>query len=195
MHIGRHIVQQLVLEFGDPIVERWDVPLTENEFHNVERHRERGRAHDVSLLILNAGDAAVIRKPGYPDGAFRIPSGGVHPEESFIDGAVREAYEETGLTVVIVDYLLQVHARFTFDGSEAAWTTHVMLASPGDNIEVTPHDLDEIEAAQWMNFDELVEQGGSLLEDSGLGGLKYRARVHRRLSELDAHIGKSAAAS
>jgi 8-oxo-dGTP pyrophosphatase MutT (NUDIX family) len=169
-------------------VERWDIPLTEKEFRVVEQHRERGRAHDVSLLIMRAEQAAVIRKPGYPDGAFRIPSGGVHPEESFIDGAVREAYEETGLSVKVEDYLLQVHVNFTFDGNAAPWTTHVMLARPLDGeaeAELAPHDVDEIEAARWMAWSELVHDVSPLLEGSGLGGLRYRARIHKRLDQLD----------
>lgn len=186
MHIGRHIVQELVLEFGEPTVERWEVPLTEAEFREVERHRHNGRAHDVSLLILNDGLAAVIRKPGYPDGAFRIPSGGIHPEESFVDGAVREAYEETGLSVRIKDYLLQIHARFGYEGETQAWTTHVMLASPLDpGAEVAPRDRQEVEAARWMDFVELVDRVSPILEGAGSGGLRYRARIHKRLSELD----------
>lgn len=199
MHIGRHIVQELVLEYGEPTIERWDVPLNETEFRNVERHRERGRAHDVSLLILKGAEAAVIRKAGYPDGAYRIPSGGVHPEESFVDGAVREAYEETGLSVGIEDYLLQVHASFTFGSERAQWTSHVMLARPfgggGEPFKIEPHDHDEIEAARWMDFSELVERVSPLLDDSGLGGLRYRARIHRRLSELGEGSRTRAAAS
>lgn len=194
MHIGRHIVQELVLEFGEPTVERWDVPLTEHEFREVERHREQGRAHDVSLLILNGGNAAVIRKAGYPDGAFRIPSGGIHPEESFIDGAVREAYEETGLPVEIEDYLLQIHAGFNFDGAELKWTTHVMLASPvdgGSAPRIAPRDRAEVEAARWMPWSELVDDVSPLLEGSGLGGLSYRARIHKRLDQLDELNGRA----
>ena len=173
-------------------MERWDIPLTEKEFRVVEQHRERGRAHDVSLLIMRAEQAAVIRKPGYPDGAFRIPSGGVHPEESFIDGAVREAYEETGLSVKVEDYLLQIHVNFTFDGDDAKWTTHVMFASllDGDAAkdtadELVPRDRDEIEAARWMAWTELVHDVNPLLEGSGLGVLRYRARIHQRLDQLD----------
>jgi len=184
MHIGRHIVQELVLEFGEPTIERWEAPLTETEFRNIVRHREHGRAHDVSLLILKAGDAAVIRKAGYPEGAFRIPSGGVHPEESFVDGALREAYEETGLSVAIKDYLLQIHATFTLGDERAPWTTHVMLARPLGGAAET-----------LMDFAELVDEVSPLLEESGLGGLRYRARIHRRLSELDERIGMRAAAS
>jgi hypothetical protein len=61
-----------------------------------------------------------------------------------------------------------------------------MLASPSDgNTEIAPRDHDEIEAARWMAWDELVDDVSPLLESSGLGGLRYRARVHKRLGELD----------
>lgn len=183
MHIGRHIVQELVLEFGDPVVERWDVPLTEPEFRGVQQHLDHGRAHDVSLVIRKGSEVAVIRKRGYPEDGYRIPSGGIHPEESFVDGASREALEETGLTIHMKDYLLQIHASFTCEGERAPWTTHVMVATADDG-EIAPHDHEEIESARWMDFSDLIHKVNPLLEKSGLGGLRYRARLHERVAEL-----------
>jgi ADP-ribose pyrophosphatase YjhB (NUDIX family) len=201
MHIGRHIVQELVFTFGEPVVERWDVPLTGSELDTVERLREQGRAHDVSLVIRDGDRIAVIRKRGYPEGAYRFPSGGIHPEESFIDGAAREALEETGLSVRIEDYLLQVHATFVSglrpSGSgqarrssaeaagerEAKWTTHVMLATPLEG-SLAPRDTAEIEAARWIEWPELEARVNPVLRDSGLGRLAYRARLHERVRAI-----------
>ena len=192
MHIGRHIVQELSLTYGEPIVERWDVPLSAPELEAVQRHRLHGRAHDVTLVILKDGKLAVIRKRGYPEGAYRIPSGGIHPEESFVDGAVREAFEETGLTVRIDDYLLQVHATFACDDRQAKWITHVMLAG-AVNGTLAPVDSKEIEAARWMDWTELVDIVNPLLRDSGRGGLRYRARLHERLRDIVQQRGQVAA--
>jgi ADP-ribose pyrophosphatase YjhB (NUDIX family) len=183
MHIGRHIVQELVFTFGEPEVERWDVPMTEGELDSVERHRGLGRAHDVSLVIQDGDKIAVIRKSGYPPGAYRLPSGGIHPEESFIDGAVREALEETGLSVRIEDYLLQVHATFVFGERRAKWTTHVMLARPFEG-SLAPRDTAEIEGARWIDWPELSDNVNPLLRDSGLAGLAYRARLHDRVRAI-----------
>lgn len=183
MHIGRHIVQELVFTFGEPEVERWDVPMTERELDAVERHRSLGRAHDVSLVIQDGDKIAVIRKSGYPNDAYRLPSGGIHPEESFIDGAVREALEETGLSVRIEDYLLQVHATFVFGERRAKWTTHAMLARPFEG-SLVPRDTAEIEAARWIAWPELSDKVNPLLRDSGLGGLAYRARIHDRVRAI-----------
>jgi 8-oxo-dGTP pyrophosphatase MutT (NUDIX family) len=183
MHIGRHIVQELVFTFGEPEVERWDVPMTEREVEGVERHLNLGRAHDVSLVIQDGEKLAVIRKSGYPPGAYRLPSGGVHPEESFVDGAVREALEETGLSVRIEDYLLQVHATFVSGERRAKWTTHVMLAHPFEG-SLAPRDTAEIEGARWIDWPELIDEVNPLLRDSGLGGLGYRARLHDRVRAI-----------
>ncbi len=183
MHIGRHIVQELVFTFGEPVVERWDVPLTDAELDEVESHRSRGRAHDVSLVIVDGEKLAVIRKPGYPAGAFRIPSGGIHPEESFVDGAVREAFEETGLTVRIEDYLLQVHASFVCGPRKARWVTHVMLARVTGG-SLVPRDPAEIESARYVGWDELIDDVNPRLRESGRGGLEYRARLHEKIRDV-----------
>ena len=183
MHIGRHIVQELVFTFGEPVVERWSVNLSADELDEVEHHRERGRAHDVSLVILDGDRLAVIRKAGYPEGAFRIPSGGIHPEESFVDGAVREALEETGLEVRIEDYLLQVHANFVCGDKSARWTTHVMLSRVTGGV-LAPRDAGEVEAARYVDWRELIDDVNPRLVRSGRGGLEYRARVHERVRDI-----------
>ena len=179
MHIGRHIVQELVFTFGEPAVERWDVPMTGAELDAVEHHLTLGRAHDVTLVIQDGNRIAVIRKRGYPEGAYRFPSGGIHPEESFVDGAVREALEETGLSVRLEDYLLQVHVTFVSEERRAKWTTHVMLARPFEG-SLAPRDRAEIVGARWIDWVELTEKVNPLLRNSGLGGLAYRARLHDR---------------
>ena len=66
MHISRHIVQQLVLQFGPPVVERWSIPLGEEEFAEVQQNRALKRAHDVTLIIERGDELAVISKPQYP---------------------------------------------------------------------------------------------------------------------------------
>lgn len=183
MHIGRHIIQELTLQFGNPLLEHWDVELTREELDQVLSHRKRQRAHDVTLCIQRDSDIALIRKPGYPEGAFRLPSGGVHPEESFLDGARREALEETGLDVKVDQYPLRVHVRFFCGSDDASWATHVMCARfvSGD---IAPIDRSEIEAAKWASWESLESEIGPILKASPKLGLGYRARLQDRICEL-----------
>ena len=177
------------MRFGAPVVERWAFSMKEEEFARLREHVARGRCHDVTSVIVRGDEVAVIRKPGYPAEAYRTPSGGIHPEESFFDGARREAWEETGLEVEFEDYLLQVHASFSHAGEEAAWTTHVLRARPvGGTID--PVDRTEIESARWVTWSELLERVNPRLVSSGLGGLAYRARLHERTHEILVASGK-----
>jgi 8-oxo-dGTP pyrophosphatase MutT (NUDIX family) len=183
MHIGRHIIQELVMQFGQPAVERWSIPMLEGEFSELKDQIARGRAHDVTSLILRGEEVAVIRKPQYPPDAYRTPSGGIHPEESFLDGAIREAKEETGLDVAIEAYLLYVLPTFTCGEETAKWVTHVLLARPIAG-ELEPLDRGEIAAARWVGWKELLGTINPILRGTGLGGLTYRAQLHQKMHEV-----------
>ena len=186
MHITRQITQQIAMELGQPTVENWSFDMQEEEFAKVKKHIELRRAHDVTVLVLKGKEVAAIRKRDDPAGAYRAPSGGVHPEESFLDGAGRETWEETGLKVEFERYLMRIHATFTRGQETAKWTTHVMVATPATPVsgQLEPVDRDEVESARWVGWKELVEKVNPVLVATGLGGLAYRARLHERAREL-----------
>lgn len=190
MHIGRHIVQQLVLQFGPPVVERWSVPMGEEEFAELKQNRSLGRAHDVTVLIERGDELVVVRRLNDPPEAYRAPTGGIHPEEPFLDGAVREAREKTGLEVEIRGYPLCVLVTFTHQEESAQWSTHVLKAAPLSN-GLGPSDVSDIASARWVDWNKLLKEVNPVLRDSGLGGLVYRARVHEKAYELRTEGGKS----
>jgi 8-oxo-dGTP pyrophosphatase MutT (NUDIX family) len=183
MYIGRQIIQELVTQFGEPARERWSIPMREDEFSALKDQIAHGRAHDVTVLIARGDEIAVIRKPQYPPDAYRTPSGGIDPEESFLDGAIREAKEETGLDVAIEGYLLYVLVVFTCGEEDAKWSTHALLARPLSG-ELQPEDKEEVVSARWVDWNELLERINPVLRDTGLGGLAYRARLHEKMHEL-----------
>jgi len=82
---------------GRPAEAAWTYPISAPEMAMVvSSTRGQSRLHDVTLFIFGTGpDLALIRKPGYPEGAWRAPGGGINPGEPFVDGAAREALEET----------------------------------------------------------------------------------------------------
>jgi 8-oxo-dGTP pyrophosphatase MutT (NUDIX family) len=60
--------------------------------------RRGDRQGEVVLLLLRADGSCLLHtKSFYPDGAYRLPSGGIHLAESVLDAARRETAEETGL--------------------------------------------------------------------------------------------------
>ena len=144
------------------------------------------RRHDVTFAIRDRrGAVAVIRKPSFPSGAWRIPSGGVKPGEGFDAGVAREALEETGLAIDVAGYPLVARARFIDPaGGELRWTTHVVAARPLAGTVLEPRDRVEIDDARWMTFDELTGPVAAVLR-AGPGGLfRYRADLHDRIAGL-----------
>lgn len=184
-HVDAALLLPVEAAFGKPLVLTRRYPITPPEMRMVvSSTRGQTRLHDVTLFIFNSqGEVALIRKHGYPPGAWRAPGGGVHAGETFADGAIREAMEETGLRVQLQRYLLRVHLTFTCEGEEQGWTTHVLSARTEDS-EPQTHDPKEIESVKFGTLDELTGPVGALFRATGRGLLAYRADLHDEVARL-----------
>jgi ADP-ribose pyrophosphatase YjhB (NUDIX family) len=170
----REQLAELERRFGRPAEAEAAATLAEASFALVEGCARRGRVHDVTLLAMSpAGEFALIRKPGYPEGVFRPPSGGVEPGESIEAGARREAREETGLEVRLERYLLRVEAEFTHAGRVVRWTTHVLSAAVVGG-ELAPLDRKEIAEARWALPAEIHDRYRPRMLAMGSRGMRYR---------------------
>lgn len=148
---------------------------------------KKGRAHDVTLFIFKDTKIAVIRKPSYPTNVYRLPSGGVNPNEDFEAGAAREAYEETGLEIKLKKYLLRVLAEFRFEKSKVDWISHVFLA---EAVGGTPKAVDtkEISEVKLADIEEVRSDFRQAMLESGSPGLMYRVELQdTALEELEKH--------
>lgn len=92
-------------------------------------------------VVLRQNDRVLLLQESDEDyGLWNLPGGHIEPEESIQQAAVREALEETGLTVTLND-LLGVYpgfgdkprtaVRFVFSGTFAE---DAQAARPGDDI-------------------------------------------------------------
>ncbi len=183
MYITAKIIREVEKKFGAPEEIRLAYEMTEREFDMVRRSQKHGRAHDVTLFIVQNGRVVVIKKPMYPPGAYRAPSGGIDLDEDFETGALREAYEETGLTVALEKYLLRALVAFTCTGQVINWATHVFKARILAG-ELQPIDTHEIVEARFATVDELTGSIRDALLASGSTGLRYRAELGDRVLDL-----------
>ena len=193
MYISSEVILDLEKKFGKPEELSFVYEMTELEFGVVRGSQKHGRAHDVTLFIIKDGQIVVIKKPMYPPGAYRAPSGGIEPGEGFEEGALREAYEETGLVVSLDKYILRAKVRFSHGSDVINWTSHVFTASSiGSKLQ--PIDTHEIVEARFVTVDELMGSIKNELLASGSTGLRYRSELNdavmRRLIEeglIDCH--------
>ncbi len=182
-HVDDRLVAPLIERFGKPA--EWDASreIGERERNTVARSARSQRRHDVTFAVERDGLLTVIRKPSFPPGAWRIPSGGIARGETFEEGARREALEETGLDIELTGYPLVARSVFTHGGEQLPWVTHVVTARAGDG-DLAPRDREEIEDARWISWEELTGPVAERLRASGGALFAYRAELHDRLAAL-----------
>lgn len=184
MHITPEVLKPVEAIYGVPRELAVGAALAEREFAPTWASIERRRNHDVSLFILLPGDQIVlIQKWTHPPGVWRAPSGGVKIGEDFVVGAIREGYEETGLSVALDRYVLRLHTTFTCQLAagpirEVEWWSHVFTAhvTPASG-PLQPIDTHEIKAARISTLAELQGPIRNALLSSASGGLHYRAML------------------
>jgi ADP-ribose pyrophosphatase YjhB (NUDIX family) len=165
-------VSEMEKRFGIPDSLSFNQPVTETELTRIRRSMKQGRAHDITLFISKGDGYIFIAKPFYPPGLFRAPSGGVHLEEDFEDGARREALEETGVEIKLERYILRIEVRFETSANHIDWTSHIFTAAYLSG-EIDPQDKYEISAARLVHLDE-IPKFRKIMQESSNGGLKYR---------------------
>ena len=178
MYITQEVLNKIERKYGVPDVLHTRYTTNRAEFDLLKWSMRNGRRHDVTLFIFNEekDKIVVIRKPSYPKGVYRPPSGGIEPGEDFEVGARREAYEETGLEIELRKYTLRSHVDIAFEGEIVAWTSHVLAArATGGRLE--PVDKKEIASVRWATISELRTELLVRLRQSASAGLQYRAEL------------------
>jgi 8-oxo-dGTP pyrophosphatase MutT (NUDIX family) len=176
VHVDEAILAEVRARFGEPALLEFEAEISKRERDLMLWSGSR-RRHDVTLFILNGDRLALIRKPHFEAGIWRTPGGGIKPGEDFVEGARREALEETGLAVELDRYLVLAQARFHHGGETTDWRTHVLSARTADD-EIGPRDLDEIAEARWGTTEELL---GPVREDllaTARAFWRYRVALH-----------------
>jgi ADP-ribose pyrophosphatase YjhB (NUDIX family) len=176
MHVDEAVLAHVRERYGTAVVLRWDGGINDIEWA-IATHNP-SRTHDVTLFILDPAERlALIRKPHFAADVWRPPGGGIKLGEDFTAGAVREAFEETGLRVELRRYLVASEAVFRHAGRELAWRTHVLLADTRDT-ELAPDDPEEIADARWGTLAELAGPLRERLLAEDRAFWRYRVALH-----------------
>ena len=180
MYLRDSEIRGLESRFGRPREAVLSYAITRGEFDFIRSTQKKGRAHDVTAFVFHDDRLAVIQKPSYPDGAWRIPSGGIGEGEPFEEGMAREVMEETGLSVRMSRYLYRVQVAFVSEDDRIDWTTHAVeaeLIEPPPAV-LQPLDTNEIVAARFLDWPTLLGPVREKLLEAESRGLTYRAHLH-----------------
>ena len=113
------------------------------------------RAAIFLLIEQNKKYAFIMRtNTGWRDGYYALPAGTVEKNESFIQGAIREAAEELGITIKTDDLQSVLICHRFEDGSD--WVDNMFLVNKwqGEVINNEPHMHGEL---TWFALNSLPD--------------------------------------
>lgn len=183
MYVTDEVLKDIEAKYGRPAIAYFRQPMIKPEFEILINSMKYDRAHDVTMFIFNGPYLVAIRKHLHPEGVYRAPSGGLNPGEDFEEGALREAYEETGAHIELERYILRAYAIFTYRNREVPWTSHVFTARYLSGV-LKPVDTKEIAEVKQVLLEDLQGDIRSRLLAAGSGGLAYRAALTDKVVEL-----------
>jgi 8-oxo-dGTP pyrophosphatase MutT (NUDIX family) len=91
--------RDLVADYGDAPIQRIVLDIDQDLYANRMSKAADRRGEVVFAVQGPHGGTWVHRKSFYEYGLFRLPSGGINPDEKVVDALHRELREETGLTI------------------------------------------------------------------------------------------------
>nr|WP_255669109.1 NUDIX domain-containing protein [Aeromicrobium duanguangcaii] len=115
----------------------------------------------AAYVILRRGDEVLLQLragTGYRDGHWAVLAGHVDPGESVHEAAVREAYEEAGVTIDPADLrpLTAIH-RFERGGPQVEQRLDAFFEVTGWTGEAGLQEADKAAEMRWFRLDDLPE--------------------------------------
>lgn len=166
--------------YGRPVVRCIDL----GDYGDQDRFWEMWQKRQAEVvLVLQRPDECVIlqTKEFYPNGVFRLPTGGVKAGEDLVSAVGRELMEETGLPARIRRFAGILRYHFRRHGEPMTRESYVFLLEAGAG-ELRPQDeAEEIAGFREVPSEELKRVAAQL---DGLPGEwatwgRFRALVHR----------------
>lgn len=182
MYISPAQLREFESRYGSPYQLRASYKMNPREFDALLKSQKHGRSHDITFFIVKQNKWVVIAKHWYPQGLYRIPSGGIHPDETIEEGTLREAQEETGGLISLKEYFLRINVNFSNGSKNVDWTTHLVLADweEGELVPIDTHEIRETRLAERNEFGCF----GQIMLNSDSGGLHYREWLHRQAFKI-----------
>lgn len=98
-------VEVLADLYGQPARRHLCIDLDDYLIDSRARRRSDRRAEVLFAITRPSGRVLIHSKPRYPQGLFRLFTGGINPDESVVDALFREVAEETGLVCRVERFL------------------------------------------------------------------------------------------
>lgn len=136
-------IAQLGARYGEPVRQRCALDLSQSSHEWWRLDKLRRRDGEVVLFVVRRNGKLILHtKDFYPEGAMRVPSGGIKGGEAVIAAVHREALEETGLQVAVERFLSLVEFEFRWQGQTAHYPSYSFVLR---EVAGELHSLDDDE--------------------------------------------------
>jgi len=145
--------------FSDFPIEKHELNLGHDNFAHwhrilVEKQNRRG---EIAFAIANEDNNYLVHtKSFYPNGIYRIPTGGIKVEEPVVDAFQRELLEETGFSSPPEKLFGVILYVFKYAGQQLPFASYLFKVRV-KNEEPLPQDSDEdISGFKWVDLDGIA---------------------------------------
>ena len=158
--IWRDELVDLVKSFGPTAFYVAELELDDEYFRHwhsilISKNERRG---EVALFVRNnENEILVHKKPFYPAGITRIPTGGLHPDEKIIGGLKRELKEETGFAAISMSFDALLLYEFSNGSQKLSFPSFMFSIEPDGEVAEAEDESEQISGFFWADVEELNE--------------------------------------
>ena len=175
-------------------MEKYGSPLERSVVHRVSGQpslfapsRERKRVAEVVVLLRRRNGLYIVHtKRFYPEGVYRLLSGGVKAGENLVAAVRRETLEETGLDARVERFLGIVRHRFVWQDESLPFNTYVFGVSEAGGTLRFNDPGEEITGFREVDLFEIAAIADQLesLPPAWSEWGRFRAPAHRLVVEV-----------
>ncbi len=130
--------------YGTPVRRHYDIELDDYMLSTRENRSHDRRAEVLFAITRPSGRVLLHTKPQYPQGIYRLFTGGIGLKEPVLTALEREVLEETGMHCEIQRFLGLCTYTFTKNDFHMEFATYLFHLSALADERPQPQDRDEI---------------------------------------------------
>jgi 8-oxo-dGTP pyrophosphatase MutT (NUDIX family) len=178
--------------FGEPALEQVHLPVSEDTIAYWEHVRKRRAAEVIMLLERKSGLYLVHTKAFYPQGVYRLISGGIKAGEDLVAAVRRETDEETGLDISIQAFLAVFQFHFTHNDVSVPFTSFLFHVRETGGVLANQDPTEAITDFRDVTLDELEHIAERLeeLAPDWIDWGRFRAAPHRFVLDHADRLGE-----
>lgn len=125
-------------------------------FNKIRTSVRRDRRGEVVFCVMRPnGNIITITCDEYPEGIYRIPTGGIGHDEDIVEAVHREVMEELGLTVAIQEFCGVLRIKFVHEGQSVMFYSYVFILRETGGALLEDASDDEVSEVREVGLDEL----------------------------------------